>query len=133
MALETPARIAPCGIEEFNPVELTDLFFEIRLVAEAPGSKLHPASAAELRGMTRICSIARSGCLPTCLRTQSRWGQALAPEEEPIRNGGTQALFCGVQPRSAEPPQGSNGWRQVFQPVDLVTRGAARSASAVIS
>jgi len=49
MALETPARIAPCGIEEFNPVELTDLFFETRSAAEAPGRKLHPASGRAAR------------------------------------------------------------------------------------
>lgn len=54
MALETPARIEPCGIEETIPVALTDLVLEIRSAAEALGRTLHPDSAAELRAMTRI-------------------------------------------------------------------------------
>lgn len=54
MALETPARIEPCGIEDTIPVALTDLALEIRSTAEALGRRLHPDSAAELRAMTRI-------------------------------------------------------------------------------
>ncbi len=54
MLLETPARFEPCGIEEAIPVALTDLILEIRSAAEALGRSLHPASAAELRAMTRI-------------------------------------------------------------------------------
>jgi Fic family protein len=54
MALETPARIEPCGIEEAIPVALSDLALEIRSSAEALGRTLHPDSAAELRAMTRI-------------------------------------------------------------------------------
>jgi Fic family protein len=54
MALETPARIEPCGIEETAPVALTDLILEVRSAAEALGRNLHPDSAAELCAMTRI-------------------------------------------------------------------------------
>ena len=63
MALETPARIEPCGIEEAVPVALTDLVLEIRSSAEALGRQLHPDTAAELRAMTRITNACFSNLI----------------------------------------------------------------------
>ena len=63
MALETPARIEPCGIEEEVPVALTDLVLEIRSSAEALGRQLHPDTAAELRTMTRITNACFSNLI----------------------------------------------------------------------
>lgn len=52
--LETPARIEPCGIEENIPEPLADLVLTIQSEAQDIGRSLHPDSAAELRGMTRV-------------------------------------------------------------------------------
>lgn len=52
--METPARMEPCGIEEQIPEALTDLVLDVQDRASRLGRNLHPASAAELRAMTRI-------------------------------------------------------------------------------
>ena len=44
----------PCGIEESIPEALTDLVLDVQDRASRLGRNLHPASAAELRAMTRI-------------------------------------------------------------------------------
>jgi len=51
--METPARMGPCGIEESIPEALTDLVLDVQDRASRLGRDLHPASAAELREMTR--------------------------------------------------------------------------------
>jgi len=51
---ETITRVEPCGIEEMIPESLTDLVVTIREEASEIGRGLHPDSARELRGLTRI-------------------------------------------------------------------------------
>ncbi|SFQ79712.1 Fic family protein [Donghicola eburneus] len=60
MALETPARLEPCGLEETVPSALLELVHELRSAAKDLGTRLNTGVAAELRGMMRIANAQHS-------------------------------------------------------------------------
>lgn len=60
MALETPARLEPCGLEEAVPSALLELVHELQSAAKDLGTRLNTGVAAELRGMMRIANAQHS-------------------------------------------------------------------------
>ncbi|MBM2576415.1 Fic family protein [Jannaschia sp. Os4] len=61
--METPARIEPCGIEEYVPTDLIDLVSAIRQEASEVGRGVHPRVHAELQRVVRIANAYHSNLI----------------------------------------------------------------------
>ena len=61
--METPARIEPCGIEEYVPTDLVDLVSAIRTEASGVGRGVHPGVLAELQRVVRIANAYHSNLI----------------------------------------------------------------------
>ena len=61
--METPARIEPCGIEEYIPTDLVDLVSMIRQEASELGRGLHPRVLPELQRVVRIANAYHSNLI----------------------------------------------------------------------